>query len=83
MMDKANRLSWLAGKKIRLSLLATQFTQYVYIRGGFSNDIERNFACKLLEMIQAVDIEGAKAVNDITKDAFRELVKSLVRLQGK
>ena len=56
MMDKANRLSWLAGKKIRLSLLATQFTQYVYIRGGFFNDIERNFACKLPEMIQAVDI---------------------------
>ena len=81
-MDKGSRLGWLISEKIRLNQLVAQFSQYISVSGGFSNDAERNYARKLLEMTQEVDMEGTKVVNDIAKDAFTELVKSLVRLPG-
>ena len=59
--------------------MANQFVQYIGLRGGFTNDDERTYARKLVEMTQAVDREGTKVVNDIAKDAFRELVKGIMR----
>ena len=78
-VEKSAQLGWLAGEKIRLDRLANQFAQYISVRGGFANDEERNYANKLLEMINAVDAKGAKVANDLANDAFRELIKSMMR----
>lgn len=77
-MDKSAKLGWLTGEKIRLNRLANQFAQYISIRGGFANDVERVYASRLLEMINAVDSEGAKVANDLAKDAFKDMM-SLMR----
>lgn len=79
-MDKSAKLGWLTGMKMRLNGFANQFAQYISFRGGFANDNERASASKLLEMINDVDAEGAKVVNDLAKDAFfKEMIKSLMR----
>lgn len=78
-MDKSARLERLAIEKIRLNRLANQFAQYLSVKGGFANDNERAYASKLLEMINAVDAEGAKVANDLAKDAFKDMLKTLMR----
>lgn len=78
-MDKSSKLGWLTGEKIRLNMLAKQFAQYLSFRGGFANDNERAYASKLLEMINTVDAEGAKVANDLAKDAFKDMLKTLMR----
>lgn len=75
----AQPIAWLAGQKMRLNSLARQFAQYLSLRGGFANDNERDYANRLLEMINMVDAEGAKAANDLAKDVFRDMMKSLMR----
>ena len=42
------------------------------------SDSERNYAHKLLEMIDAVDLEGTKVAKDLANDAFKELFKRLI-----
>lgn len=59
-MDKSSRLGWLMGKTMRLNGVANQMAQHVWAAGGFLNEAERAYARELLEMIQAVDVEGAK-----------------------
>ena len=78
-MDEATRLGWLMGEKMRLNRLTNQFAQYIFVNGGFSNEGERVYARKLLDMINMVDAEGVKEANDLAKDAFKELVKSVMR----
>ena len=78
-MEKAARLSWLSGEKVRLTGLANQFSLYIYAKGGFMNDSERAYARKLLDMINSVDAEGSKVMDDLRKDAFREIVKSIMK----
>ena len=78
-MDKSFKLGWLSGEKMRLNGVAKQFARYISIRGGFANDVERAYARKLLEMINMVDAEGAKGANDLAKDAFKKMMKSLLR----
>lgn len=78
-MDKASRLGWLMGKRIRLTGMANQLALYVRASGGFANDAERAFAHKLLELIQAVDAEGAKAANELRNEAVKELAKHMIR----
>lgn len=78
-MNKSAKLGWLAGEKIRLSRLTNQFAQYISIRGGSANDVERAYASELLEMINSVDAEGSKVMGDHRNDAFKELVKSLMQ----
>lgn len=77
-MDKSAKLGWLTGEKIRLNRLANQFAQYLSIRGGFANDVERAYASRLLEMINAVNSEGAKVANDLAKDTLKDMMKSLM-----
>lgn len=62
-MDKSAKLGWLAGEKMRLNRLTNQFA----------------YASRLLEMINAVDTEGAKVANDVAKDAIKDMMKSLMR----
>lgn len=72
-MEKAARLGWLSGEKARLTGLANQFSLYIYAKGGVMNDSERVYARKLLDMINSVDAEGSKVMDDLRNDAFREI----------
>ena len=78
-MEKAARLGWLIGEKIRLNRLANQFAQYIAIKGGLMSDLERVYARKLLEMINSVDAEGSKVKDDLGNDAFKEIIKSIMK----
>lgn len=76
-MEKAARLGWLSGEKARLIGLANQFSQYLYAKGGLMNDAERAYARKLLEMINSVDAEGSKVIDELRNDALKEIYKRL------
>ena len=78
-MEKAARFGWLFGEKIRLNRLANQFSQYIYAKGGLMSDCERAYARKLLDMINSVDAEGSKVMDDLRNDAFKEIVKSMMK----
>ncbi len=77
-MDKATRLGWLAGERMRLNGLANQLAQYVRAAGGFMNESERAYARDLLDMIQAVEAEGAETARDLRNEAVKELAKHLI-----
>lgn len=78
-MDKSAKLSWLVGERMRLNRLANQFAQYIAVRGGFANNVERAYASRLLDMINMVDAKGAKEANDLAKNAFKELGKRMMK----
>ena len=77
-MDKAARLNWLVGERMRLNGLANQLAQYVRAAGGFMNESEMTYARELLDMIQAVEAEGAKTASDLRNEAIKELLKQLI-----
>ena len=78
-MEKTARLGWLSGEKIRLHGLVNQFAQYIYVRRGFSNDEERAYARKLLEMTEMVDAEGSRVAQDLTNDSLKEIAQWLMK----
>lgn len=78
-MEKAAKLGWLSGEKARLIGLANQFPQYIYANGGLMNDEERIYARKFLEMINSVDAEGSKVMDELRNDAFKEIINSLLK----
>ena len=78
-MEKAVRLGWLSGEKARLTGLANQFSLYIYAKGGLMNDFERAYACKLLDMINSVDAEGSKVMDDLRNEAFKDMIKSIMK----
>ena len=78
-MEKAARLRWLSGEKARLTGLANQFSQYIYAKGGLMSDSERAYARKLLDMINSVDAEGSKVMDELRNDAFKEIIKGLMK----
>ena len=78
-MDNSAKLGWLNGEKIRLNRLAEQLAQYISVRGGFANDDERAYASSLLELINAVDAEGAKVSNDLAKETLMKVMKNWMR----
>ena len=78
-MERAARLSWLSREKARLTGLANQFALYIYAKGGLMNDSERAYAHKLLDMINSVDAEGSKVMDELRNDAFKEIIKGLMR----
>ena len=78
-MEKAARLGWLSGEKARLTRLANQFSQYIYAKGGLMSDSERAYARKLLDMINSVDAEGSKVMDDLRNDAFKDMIKSIMK----
>ena len=75
-MEKAARLGWLSGERARLIGLANQFSLYICTKGELMNDSERAYARKLLEMINSVDAEGSKLMDDLRNDTFKEIIKS-------
>lgn len=77
-MDKSTRLGWLMREKIRISGLINQLARYVQINGGFLNETEKAYACKLLDMYQTVDAEGAKTVHELGTEALNELARFII-----
>ena len=78
-MDNTAKLTWLTKEKIRLNGLASQMAQYASANGGFMNKAERANARKLIDMLNSVDAEGAKVMNHLRNDAFRELAKEVLK----
>ena len=78
-MDKSTKLGWMMGERMRLGGLADRLARHVKAAGGFVNDAEREYARELLEMMQAVEAEGAKTANELRNEAITELAKLLMR----
>ena len=78
-MEMAAKMGWLIGEKIRLNRLANQFSLYIYAKGGLMSDSERAYARKLLDMINSVNAEGSKVMDDLRNEAFKEIVKSIMK----
>lgn len=78
-MDKSTKLGWMIGERMWLGGLADRLAQHVRAAGGFVNDAEREYARELLEMMQAVEAEGAKTANELRNEAITELAKLLMR----
>lgn len=75
MMDKAARLVWLKQQQNQLNALASQMSYNINLRGGRMTDAEKQYAHKLLEMIDAVNEEGTKVSNEFRNDLLKELLK--------
>ena len=78
-MEKAARLGWLSREKARLTGLANQFSLYIYAKGGLMNDSERAYARKLLDMINSVDAEGSKVMDELRNGALKGIINGLMR----
>ena len=77
-MDKVARLAYLKGQWNRLNQMAYQYGMYLKSRTSITQ-AERQFAQYLVEMMNAVDAEGAEVMNDLAKDALMELAKRLMK----
>lgn len=75
MMDKAAKLVWLKQQQNQLNALANQMSYSISLRGGRMTDVEKQYASKLLEMIDAVNEEGTKVSNEFRNDLLKELLK--------
>ena len=73
-MDKMARLAYLKGQWDSLNQMACQNGLYLKNRTGITQ-AERQYALYLVDMINSVDAEGAKSMNDLANDAFKELAK--------
>ena len=77
-MDKDLKLAKLVEEKIRLNRLTNKLAQKLYICGGISSNAERDYARKLLEMLNEIDREGQETIRDIANEAVKELAKMLL-----
>lgn len=75
MMDKAAKLVWLKQQQNQLNALANQMSYSISLRGGRMTDAEKQYAHKLLEMIDAVNEEGTKVSNEFRGDLIKGFLK--------
>ena len=75
MMDKAAKLVWLKQQQKQLNALASQMSYNISLRGGRMTDAEKQYSKKLLEMIDAVNSEGAKVSNEFRGDLLKGFLK--------
>lgn len=76
-IKKVGRLAFLKGGD-RLDILAGQLAVYFQRKGGATQE-ERKSAEHLLEMIRSVETEGQQLQREVSKDAFKELIKIMMR----
>lgn len=74
------RLGWLTGQRRHLNALVDQFAHYIKLNGGLLNQREKEYARELLEMIQSIDTEGAKTVDEIRKEVMKEVVGAFIEM---
>ena len=77
-MDKASRMGYLVGQKIRLNTIANQMVAAVRAHGGYMTPEEREQATKLLEMIEAIDRDGQKTQRELAGEGIKELLKLMM-----
>ena len=77
-MDKMARLSYLKGQWDSLNQMAYQYGMYLKNKTSITQS-ERQYARYLMEMINSVNAEGAKLMNDLAIDALKELAKSIFK----
>lgn len=77
-MDKVARLAYLKGQWDSLNQMAYQYGLYLKNRTSITQT-ERQYAQYLVDMINSVDAEGAKVMNDLRNEAFKEIIKSLIK----
>lgn len=75
MMDKAAKLVWLKQQQYQLNALANQISYSICLRGGRMTGAEKQCASILLEMIDAVNVEGAMVSNEFRGDLLKEFLK--------
>jgi hypothetical protein len=75
MMDKAAKLVWLRQQQNQLNALAGQLSYSINLRKGRMTDAEKQYAYELLEMLDAVNAEGAKVSNEFRTDLLKESIK--------
>ena len=75
-MDKMARLAYLKGQWDSLNQMAYQYGLYLKNRTSVTQ-AERQYAQYLVDMINSVDAEGAHLMDDLRKDAFKEIFKRL------
>lgn len=77
-MDKMARLAYLKGQWDSLNQMAYQYGMYLKNRTSITQ-AERQYAQYLIDMINSVDAEGTKVMNDLANDALKELFKGLMK----
>ena len=77
-MDKASRMGYLIGQKIRLNTIANKMAATVRARGGYMTPEEREQATKLLEMIDAINRDGQKTQQELAGEGIKELLKLMM-----
>ena len=70
------RLVYLKGQWDSLNQIAYQYGLYLKNRTSITQ-AERQYAQYLVEMIHSVDAEGAQLMDDLRKDALKEIIKRL------
>lgn len=75
LMDKATKVAYLQGQYQRLNSIVNNLACYIRSKGGDMTLEEKQYARKLLEMINSVDAEGAQLMDDLRKDALKEIIK--------
>ena len=75
-MDKMARLACLKGQWDSLNQIAYQYGVYL-MRKTSITQVERRYTQCLVDMINSVDAEGAKLMNELTLDVLRELCTRL------
>lgn len=75
MVDKAAKLVWLKQQQNQLNALASQLSHTISLRGGMMMDADKQYAHKLLEMIDAVNAEGDKVSVEFRNDLIKEFLK--------
>lgn len=73
-MHNLPRLGYLKAQGDSLPQMSCQYGMYLKNRTSITQ-AERQYAQYLVDMINSVDAEGAKSINDLANDAFKELAK--------
>lgn len=76
MMDKMARLAYLKGQWDSLNQMAYHYGMYLKNRTSITQ-AERQYAQYLVEMINSVDAQGTQLMEDLRKDALKEIFKRL------
>ena len=75
-MDKVARLAYLRGQWDSLNQMAYQYGMYLKNKTSITQS-ERQYAKYLVDMINSVDTEGAKVMNELRNDTVKEIFKRL------
>ena len=71
-VDKMARMVYLKGQWDILNQIAYQYGVYLKSRTSITQ-VERRYTQYLVDMINSVDAEGAKLMNELTLDALKDL----------